>query len=152
MTSKRSLLTALAALTMLVLFHYQMATARPIRPTDVQSASLSRTLTPEPIAAAAPEGACCPKPCITYRHCGPKLCCGPCQPPKSIVLKVKDPCTCCEVEVPVCMPACCEGEPVVCSGKGFLCRDIVEYEWCCGFSVRVAFKKCGDLVVTTRGR
>ncbi|HTM55595.1 MAG TPA: hypothetical protein VL175_16320 [Pirellulales bacterium] len=95
--------------------------------------------------------ACCPKPCITYRHRGPKLCCG-CEPGIETVLKVKDPCTCCEVDVPVCLPACCQGEPKVCVGTGFLGRDIVEYEWCCGFSVRVAFKHNGDLIVTTWGR
>lgn len=151
MPAKCCLLTALASLTMLALLHSPTANARPLRPTDAQTAALSRTLTPEPVAAA-PDAACCPEPCIHYRHCGPKLCCGPCKPPKPIVLKVKHPCTCCEIEVPVCLPACCEGEPTVCTGKGFLCRDIVEYEWCCGYSVRVAFKKCGDLVVTTWGR
>src|SRR5690606_22402987 len=100
----------------------------------------------------APEPACCPEPCIKYHHRGPKLCCGNCEAPKEIVLKVKNPCTGCETDVPVCMPACCEGEPKVCEGSGFLGRDIIEYEWCCGFSVRVAFKRCGDLVVTTWGR
>jgi hypothetical protein len=147
----RCLFVALAALTTLVVLENPAANARPLRSTDAQRVGLSRIVTPEPVEAA-PDASCCPKPCITYRHCGPKLCCGPCKPPKSIVLTVKDPCTCCETEVTVCMPACCEGEPTVCAGKGFLCRDIVEYEWCCGYSVRVAFKKCGDLVVTTWGR
>jgi hypothetical protein len=80
------------------------------------------------------------------------LCCGCCDPPVQTILKVKDPCTCCEVEVPVCLPACCKGEPTVCCGVGFLGRDVVAYEWCCGFSVRVAFKHSGDLIVTTWGR
>jgi hypothetical protein len=155
MLSKRSLLTVLVLGTILVLAHSQTAKARLTRSPDARVAAFSRSLalgaTAETIGTPAP-AACCPAPCITYRHCGPKLCCGPCQPPKPIVLTVKDPCTCCEVKVPVCLPACCEGEPTVCAGKGFLCRDIVEYEWCCGFYVRVAFKKCGDLVVTTRGR
>ena len=97
----------------------------------------------------APKEPCCPEPCIVYRHCGPKLCCG-CEPPKEIVLKVKDPCTGCEIDVPVCAPACCEGEPEVCAGKGFLCRDKVEYEWCCGFRVTVVFRKC-DVLVRTWG-
>lgn len=99
-----------------------------------------------------PQTVCCPKPCITYRHRGPKLCCG-CEPSVQTVLAVKDPCTGCEVEVPVCLPACCKGEPKVCCGVGLLGRDVVDYEWCCGFSVRVAFKKhSGDLIVTTWGR
>lgn len=122
----------------------QTAQAR-IRRADPQPASITTAET------VMPASACCPKPCIKYRHRGPKLCCT-CEPGKEVVLLVKDPCTCCEVEVPVCLPACCEGEPTVCNGKGFLCRDTVEYEWCCGFYVRVAFKKCGDLVVTTWGR
>ncbi len=99
----------------------------------------------------APEPDCCPDPCIVYRHCGPKLCCG-CDPPKEITLKVTDPCTGCIVEVPVCVPACCEGEPDVCCGTGLFCRDVVDYEWCCGFRVKVVFRKRGDLLVKTWGR
>jgi hypothetical protein len=142
-------MTMLALATALLLIDTQSAQARRVRPSEAQAASLTKSRgdhAAEP--CAEPD---CYQPCIKYRHCGPKLCCGSCEAPKPIVLKVKDPCTCCEVEVPVCLPACCEGEPTVCTGKGFLCRDIVEYEWCCGFYVRVAFKKCGDLVVTTRG-
>ncbi|MEX0677079.1 MAG: hypothetical protein WD063_08390 [Pirellulales bacterium] len=151
MLSKRCMLVALALGTTWMVI--QTAQARPVAPADAQTASIANaeTVTAEPISGA-PEPDCCPPPCIKYRHCGPKLCCGPCKPPKQIVLKVKNPCTCCEVEVPVCLPACCEGDPTVCCGKGFLCRDVVEYEWCCGFYVRVAFKRCGDLVVTTWGR
>jgi hypothetical protein len=151
MLSKRCMLFALTLGTASVVV--QTAHARRVGPTDAQPASIAtvESVTPEPVCGA-PKPNCCPEPCIKYRHCGPKLCCGPCEPGKSIVLKVKDPCTCCEVDVPVCLPACCDGEPTVCAGKGFLCRDIVEYEWCCGFYVRVAFKKCGDLVVTTWGR
>jgi hypothetical protein len=147
MLARRSLVLALVLA--IAAAWVQSAQARRLRPAEAQTASLTNTLTNhgEPSCCTP-----CPEPCITYHHKGPKLCCGPCKPAKPIVLKVKDPCTGCEVDVPVCMPACCEGEPSICSGKGFLCRDIVEYEWCCGFYVRVAFKKCGDLVVTTWGR
>jgi hypothetical protein len=106
---------------------------------------------PEP-SCCTPEPACCPEPCVTYRHRGPKLCCGSCKPGTPLTLKVKNPCTGCETDIEVCLPACCEGEPKVCEGTGFLCRDTVEYEWCCGYSVRVAFKHCGDVLVTTWGR
>ena len=152
MVLKRCMLIALALLTTTLLVA-QPAHARRTRPSEARLASLTLGdhVAPETVCAA-PQPVCCPKPCIKYRHRGPKLCCGPCKPGKTIVLVVKDPCTCCEVEVPVCLPACCEGEPTVCTGKGFLCRDIVEYQWCCGFYVRVAFKRCGDLVVTTWGR
>lgn len=98
-------------------------------------------------AAAAP---CCPAPCITYRHHGPKICCG-CAPSVETVLVVNAPCTCCPVQIPVCLPSCCTGEPTVCCHKGFLGRDVVSYEWCCGFSVDVRFLRSGDIVVVTRG-
>jgi hypothetical protein len=119
-----------------------------VRRADAQPVSLVKS---EP-SCCTPEPACCPEPCVTYRHRGPKLCCGPCKPGTPLTLKVKNPCTGCETDVEVCLPACCEGEPKVCEGTGFLCRDTVEYQWCCGYSVRVAFKHCGDLLVTTWGR
>jgi hypothetical protein len=111
--------------------------------------------TPQAVSQALPSPAagsraCCGQPCITYRHCGRSICCD-CKPSVDLVLKVKSPCSDCEVDVPVCLPACCTGEPKVCCGVGFLGRPVVEYQWCCGFSVRVAFKRCGDLLVTTRG-
>ena len=93
---------------------------------------------------------CCPDPCIVYRHCGPKLCCG-CDAPQELVLKVPVPCSDCTVDVPVCLPACCEGEPEVCFGTGIFCRNVVEYQWCCGYSVRVVFRHRGDLLVKIWG-
>ena len=57
-----------------------------------------------------------------------------------------------DVDVAVCLPACCKGEPKVCAGTGIFGRDVVEYRWCCGYSVKVAFKHSGDLIVTTWGR
>lgn len=150
MLSTRFALVALVLGTVLVLASSQDALARRTSPTQALAVSLTKSLGGP--GCCTPQEPCCPEPCIRYRHCGPKLCCGPCAPGKPIVLKVKDPCTGCETDVPVCLPACCEGEPTVCNGRGFLCRDTIEYEWCCGFYVRVAFKKCGDLVVTTWGR
>lgn len=165
MLLKRSLLVALS-LGLTLVFAAQVAEAGLLRRTEAQLASLSKKTggCAKPVdCAKAPECAkpepscskaepCCEEPCITYRHHGPKLCCDSCKPPKQIVLKVKNPCTGCETDVPVCIPACCEGEPKVCTGTGFLGRDVVEYEWCCGFSVKVAFKHCGDLLVSTWGR
>jgi hypothetical protein len=101
-------------------------------------------------ACCAPAAPCCPTPCITYRHHGPKLCCG-CAPSVETVLTVNDPCTCCPVQIPVCLPACCSGEPTVCCGRGLLGRTVVSYDWCCGFSVTVRFLHSGDIVVVTRG-
>lgn len=100
-------------------------------------------------ACAAPEP-CCPAPSITYRHRGPKIGCG-CEPPVPTVLVLNQPCTCCPVEISVCLPACCTGEPTVCCHRGFLGRDVVTYQWCCGFSVDVRFLHCGEIVVVTHG-
>jgi hypothetical protein len=115
-------------------------------------------LTAEPIPApAAVNGPvkpadCCPTPCIIYRHVGPKLCCDCTKPAVETTLKVKPPCSECEIDVVVCVPGCCTGEPEVCHTTGFLGRPVVEYQWCCGYSVRVAFRHCGDVLVTTWGR
>lgn len=109
-----------------------------------------------PVAATMLNGdcctPCCPTPCITYRHCGLRKvkCCG-CEPPVSTTLCVKNPCTCCPVNVPVCLPSCCTGAPTVSCRGGILCDGVVNYDWCCGVSVSVKFKKCGDVIVTYRG-
>jgi len=68
------------------------------------------------------------------------------------VLRVRDPrsCSCCKpryVNVPVCLPACCEGEPKVASRRGLLVDGVVRFRYCCGFQVKVVFEKCGDLTV-----
>jgi hypothetical protein len=68
------------------------------------------------------------------------------------VLKVVNPLTCCAIDVPVCLPACCEGTPTVCSRCGLiLCRSVVTYDWCCGYRVVVRFRPCGDVTVVYRG-
>lgn len=121
---------------------------------------------PAPVAAAAPGCAapvpcapapcvCCPTPCIKYRHaaldlgrlCRPKCC----KPPIKAVLATKNPCTCCPVDVPVCLPGCCCGEPVVDCRKTLVGEGLVTYSWCCGVSVSIRYKKCGEVLVTYRG-
>ena len=100
-----------------------------------------------------PAPVCCPDRCVIYKHHRPckKACCT-CAPPVQTVLLVEDPCVCgCLIEVPICLPACCVGEPKVCNRNGFLGRDVVEYEWCCGYRVKMVFTKRGDLVVHTFG-
>ncbi|HEX3724916.1 MAG TPA: hypothetical protein VHV08_01685 [Pirellulales bacterium] len=114
-----------------------------LRPVSSESIKLSQGCPPEP---------CCPTPCVIYRHHGPKLCCDCCKPGTPTVLKVKNPCTGCETDITVCLPSCCTGEPAISPGTGAFCRDVICYEWCCGFQVRVIFKRCGDLIVTTWGR
>ena len=92
------------------------------------------------------------KPCIIYRDRGClDVCCG-CEPPIQTVLLVKDPVTCCCVEVPICLPPCCTDAPKVCGREGLFGRGVVDYDWCCGFSVKVTFRARGDIVVTYIGR
>jgi len=151
MFMKRLLLVTLGLATLVTFALAQTAQARTNRePLNAQLVSLSSLnlggdcCTPQPV--------CCPKPCVIYRHHGPKLCCGCCQPPVQTVLKVKNPCTGCETDVTVCVPACCTGEPKECCGSGIFGRELVTYEWCCGYKVKVAFKHSGDLIVSTWGR
>jgi hypothetical protein len=65
------------------------------------------------------------------------------------VLQVTDPCTCCTVEVPICLPGCCTGAPSVCCRCPILFnREVIRYDYCCGVSVVVKISKCGDILVT----
>lgn len=101
-------------------------------------------------ASQAAAGDCC-KPCVTYRTrllgCNP--CCDPCAAPIKVVLNPVDPCTCCKVEVCVCVPACCTDAPCVECGRGLLGRSIVTYTWKCGHTVTVKFKRNGDVLVVS---
>jgi hypothetical protein len=94
----------------------------------------------------------CQRPrCIDYRHHRFLRCkYDPCSTNK-VVLQVPDYCCCCLVEVPVCVPCCCEGAPSVCSHKGIFGRSVVEYRWCCGFHLKVIFDRCGDVTVHSYG-
>jgi hypothetical protein len=87
---------------------------------------------------------CCDRD-VAYRHHHPRT--EPCGARHEAVLLVKDPCACCLVQVPVCLPCCCQGEPEVCSHKGVLCRDVTEFTWCSGYRVRVVIDRHGCVVV-----
>jgi len=109
-----------------------------------------KTSTDPSCCAPVPPPVCCPTPCITYRHLfRPIACCG-CPEPVKMVLSVKNPCSCncCEVPVPVCLPGCCTGEPKVSCFHGLFACGCVQYDWCCGVSVVVKFKRSGELIVT----
>ncbi len=103
-------------------------------------------------ASAEPAPCCCKERKIDYKHHllgGHKFkCCDRTE----IILEVEDPCTCEKVNVPVCIPCCCEGVPEICSHKGILGREVVEYKWCCGFHVKVVFDRCGDITVHYHGK
>lgn len=105
---------------------------------------------PEPTPQAAPaEGestcgckpVCCYNPCIKYRgeHKLKRFCCG-CECPtfETVTITVQDPANCgCSVDIPICMPTCCKGEPCIDSRCGLFDRGVVWLKWCCGFKVRV---------------
>jgi hypothetical protein len=106
---------------------------------------------------AAPAVDCCPPacptPCITYRYHGHRKACCNSLPPQQTVLSVKDPNRCgCEVLVPVCLPACCSECVQVTSRRGLLGRGIVTYRFACGFTVKMVFDRCGDIVVHYHGK
>lgn len=74
-----------------------------------------------------------------------------CHPGKiETTLIATNPADCCSdtcYSVPVCIPACCEGEPLVCPRRGFLGRGVVEFCWPCGWQVHVVFRHRGDVLV-----
>jgi hypothetical protein len=122
----------------------------PAAASPSDAAPLPGPASPAPTVAGA---ICCPERCITYKAHRPcrKTCCD-CAAPVQTVLLVKDPCVCgCLVNVPVCLPACCTGAPEVCCHRGLLGRAVVEYEWCCGYRVKIVFDRCGDLIVHSYG-
>jgi hypothetical protein len=86
--------------------------------------------------------------CVRYVQHRPhrKTCCD-CGPSYQTVLTVIDPRSCCAIDVPVCLPACCTGQPQ-CNGRnGLFGRGITSYDWCCGYSVRIVVGHHGDVTV-----
>jgi len=73
--------------------------------------------------------------------------------PIDVLLHVKDPHhPGCIVEIPLCVPACCNGTPTEKCWKGLLGRENVDYLYKSGYRVRVSFGKHDDIVVHTYGR
>ena len=87
MLTKRVLLAAVSLGAFILVAQVQQAEAR-IKAEAVTARLMNLTST-QPPDCCAPQPICCPKPCITYRHRGPKLCCGCCQPGVPTVLAVK---------------------------------------------------------------
>ncbi len=86
---------------------------------------------------------CVYNPCIKYlgEHRLKRFCCG-CKCPtfEKISMRVEDPARCgCAVEIPICVPTCCTGEPCVKSRCGVFGAGVVWMKWCCGYKVRVLF-------------
>jgi hypothetical protein len=76
------------------------------------------------------------------RHC--------CPPPQKVVLVVCHPCTNCTYEIPVCIPACCQGAPAVCFQDTVIGYGRNVFEWTNGYRVVVRFPPGGGYRVVQR--
>jgi hypothetical protein len=69
-----------------------------------------------------------------------------------LVMVTQDPSDGCLYEIPMCIPACCTGEPKISRGRGIFGRGVVEYCWACGFKAEVKFRHLlGDVKVEYEG-
>jgi hypothetical protein len=156
MTNRRLFLAAAAVLALGLTASTASARRLQDPPPPPQSPS---DVAPPPAEAGPPvyaSGCCdacqpCCDPCIKYRHRRNRCfkCCS-CET-TSAVLRVKDCCCCCYIDVPVCIPCCCEGKPCVSTRCGLFGRTIVEYSWDCGYRIEVTMTKRGDAIVTYFG-
>lgn len=119
--------------------------AQPAQPSEPEAAAT---------AVVEPASICCaPQYCISYRphHVRRSVCCDGCVEPVQTILHVQDPCTCCPIEVPVCVPGCCTDAPCVTTRRGLFGRTVTEYCWCCGFRVKIIMTRGHDIIVYTYG-
>ena len=89
------------------------------------------------------------KVAISYRHVGRPIA-SSCDPVATRVLCVTNPRTCCQVQVPVCLPCCCDDSPKVHGRRTLIGDGVVHFDYCCGVTVSVRFDRCGDVLVTYR--
>jgi hypothetical protein len=69
-----------------------------------------------------------------------------------LLMVARNPADSCLYEIPLCLPACCVGEPTVVERSGLRGRGVVEYCWPCGFSATVKFRhSLGDVKVEYDG-
>jgi hypothetical protein len=69
-----------------------------------------------------------------------------------LAMVTQNPADGCFYEIPMCIPACCTGEPIISSGRGIFGRGVVEYCWACGFRAKVKFRHVlGDVEVEYEG-
>jgi len=75
-----------------------------------------------------------------------------CHEQVELVMITKNPADGCLYEIPLCMPACCVGEPTIAERRGLAGRGVVEYCWDCGFTATVKFRhRRGDVKVAYDG-
>lgn len=97
---------------------------------------------------------CCPPHHIRYvdHKSAQRMFCS-CCPPQHVVLQVPNPCDCgCPIDVPVCLPPCCNLPPKVDMRKGLFGAGIAIYDWCCDYKVKIIVKHNGDVIVHSIGR
>jgi hypothetical protein len=133
--------------------HAKLPVAQQAEPTPAAQAAPESEPVPEAASDSACVACCAPQYCITYRqhHVRRRVCCDCCTEPVKTILHIQDPCTCCAIEVPVCVPGCCTDAPCVSTRQGIFGRTITEYSWCCGFRVKIVMTRRGDIVVHTYG-
>jgi hypothetical protein len=76
-------------------------------------------------------------------HCRRRDDCCPPPPPQKVVLEVCHPCTHCKLEVPVCIPACCQGVPCVRFQNTLIGQGKTVFSWQCGHEVVVRYTRDG---------
>lgn len=86
-------------------------------------------------------------------HANGRSCRDRCPPPAPIqvVLKACHPCTGCEYDILVCVPACCTDVPCVSHHRTLIGDGRTVYEWSCGHKVIVRFPCGGGYRVIQRG-
>ena len=90
----------------------------------------------------------CPAPPIKYATSRSARRMLRCHEQIEMVLVTCNPADGCLYEIPLCVPACCVGEPHVSQRRGILGRGVVEYCWECGFTATVKFRhRLGDVKV-----
>lgn len=64
-----------------------------------------------------------------------------------LTMVTQNPADGCFYEIPLCLPACCTGEPKVDSYCGLMGRGVVVYCYECGLEIEVKFRLRGDVEV-----
>lgn len=128
-------------------------TLEPPSSSDVVPGALSR----QPYVVGYPEypAVCCPQPKLTYRNAlrlfDHHRC--PCGCVEKVEVVVVVPTPCCPVEVPLCVPACCDLTPKMKRERGFLGRCVYRFCWPSGYEVKVVERKhAGDYLVVCDAR
>jgi hypothetical protein len=71
-------------------------------------------------------------------------------PTQNVVLEVCHPKTGCKIDVPVCIPCCCQGPPCVRFEHTLLGHGRTVFTWQCGYEVAVRYTCCGGIRVSQR--